>query len=591
MFYYNHRSLQTLIIKGDAIKFISKLRLYSLNNNSMDSSTEYGISESNKYRQHLTKGEYSPIGSTCKINLLLQRSFRYSYRKRCCKCCPTILCELLFPIILIALLALIRYGANVFVREMNENPKSVLRDLNRRSCAQNINSTTTLSNDLLKKCFKFPASYSGRRWISFESEIIFDKINLVFHPMTNETKELVKRAKKRLEQMNCNNMKVWSQNINDGNDSYLLQNQEGNTVIIDFGSITDLKNKHNIDYNIMVRKPYTIPKNDPIDMSFISFLHPTLITDRSDIMNNNKDQWSKLPAFTDVKIFIDSLLIGYQTNTNIEYELERTLMICTPFRRNLIFESGLSNLIKTFIDLIFLIPYCILLTRLIQEKNAKVKEILKVLGIEPILNNFAHAIRTLIIFCLLILLLCIVLKQQPNGYFLTVNFGILFLGYLILGLQFISLCIMIAQLFDKNDRAQLTITFIYVLSSNIYSYTIFWPTPIQYVLIFFSPHIAGYSLFQQAVLHDLAEKDISLFQSIYRYVPIYFPTLIVMIFSCIFYWLLSWYLEKVFPGEYGIPLGWNFLCKQDYWRSERFDHYTESLPNRNALFSRRNSTG
>ncbi|CAF4904339.1 unnamed protein product, partial [Rotaria sp. Silwood1] len=53
---------------GDAIKFTSKLRVYSLNNNSMDSSTEYGIPESNKYRQHLTKGEYSPIDSIHKIN-------------------------------------------------------------------------------------------------------------------------------------------------------------------------------------------------------------------------------------------------------------------------------------------------------------------------------------------------------------------------------------------------------------------------------------------------------------------------------------------------------------------------------------------
>ena len=34
-----------------------------------------------------------------------------------------------------------------------------------------------------------------------------------------------------------------------------------------------------------------------------------------------------------------------------------------------------------------------LLTSLIREKNAKVKEILKILGIEPILNHFAHAIR------------------------------------------------------------------------------------------------------------------------------------------------------------------------------------------------------
>ncbi|CAF2919380.1 unnamed protein product [Rotaria sp. Silwood2] len=173
------QSLQTLIIKADAIKFTYKLRVYSLNNNSMDSSTEYGIPESNKYRQHLTKGEYLPTGSNRKIKLLLQHSLRYSYRKRCCKCCPTILCELLFPIILIALLALIHYRANAFLKEMNVNSEPVLRGLNHRTCSQNINSTTTLSNDLLKKCFKFPSSYSGRGWISFESETIFNKINLV----------------------------------------------------------------------------------------------------------------------------------------------------------------------------------------------------------------------------------------------------------------------------------------------------------------------------------------------------------------------------------------------------------------------------
>jgi len=60
-------------------------------------------------------------------------------------------------------------------------------------------------------------------------------------------------------------------------------------------------------------------------------------------MNNNIDQGSKLPAFTDVKIFIDSLLIEYQTNTNIEYELERTPMIRTPFCRSLIW--GMMKLI------------------------------------------------------------------------------------------------------------------------------------------------------------------------------------------------------------------------------------------------------
>ena len=70
------------------------------------------------------------------------------------------------------------------------------------------------------------------------------------------------------------------------------------------------------------------------------------------------------------------------------------------------------TIILVFVDFIFLIPYVggqfgesgayvcasvfsylILLMSLIREKNAKVKEILKVLGIEPILNNFAQAMR------------------------------------------------------------------------------------------------------------------------------------------------------------------------------------------------------
>ncbi|CAF4356920.1 unnamed protein product, partial [Adineta steineri] len=156
-----------------------------------------------------------------------------------------------------------------------------------------------------------------------------------------------------------------------------------------------------------------------------------------------------------------------------------------------------------------------------------------------------------------------------SRYFHTVSPGFLFLGYLIYALQLISFCIMNAQLFDKTIRAVLGTFFIYVLSRFIYSYAIVWPTAIQYILIFISPYIAGRSIFQQAILHDLANTNVAFFQAIYRHVPIYFVTLFIMIVSCVFYWILSWYLEKVFPGEFGIPLDWNFLFKQDYWRSEK----------------------
>ncbi|CAF5186839.1 unnamed protein product, partial [Rotaria magnacalcarata] len=103
------------------------------------------------------------------------------------------------------------------------------------------------------------------------------------------------------------------------------------------------------------------------------------------------------------------------------------------------------------------------------------------------------------------------------------------------------------QLFDKNVRAILGTFFIYAISLAIHPYSIVWPTAIQYILIFFSPYIAAHSIFQQAMLHDLGKIDVALFHIIYRNVPIFFATLIIMICSSVFYWTLSWYLEKVFP--------------------------------------------
>ncbi|UJR08477.1 hypothetical protein I4U23_012744 [Adineta vaga] len=556
----------------------------------------YPMTDMSTNRQSLTKGEYAPIGSSRKLNLLLQRSLRYSYRQRCCGCCPTILCELLFPLILIGLLALTRYGTNALIREMNDNPGTVPRNFDRALCPQHSKDiNTSLSEDLFAKCFQFPPSYKGRQWEYVSSQIVSNKTNFIFRPITNDTNELVKLAQQRLLNMACGDTYVQSQDSNNGNDSYLLQNTTVNSIIIDFDSANTLRTERHLAYDITVRMPNVSVQNDPVDFSFISFLHPTYIADRANVTDSKKAEGSELPEFIDVKMFIDSLLMAYQTGKTVDLELERSPMRCTPFRRDFLFESGpiLVTLTLLFVDFVFFIPYLILLVSLIREKNAKVKEILKVLGIEPILNNIAQGIRTLIILCILSLLLCIIfkLKLKPDAYFNTVNFGILFIGYLIFGLQMISFCIMNAQIFDKNVRAVLANLFIYLVSIIVFPNILLWPTAIQYVLIFFSPYIAGHSLFQQAILHDLANKDVALFRTIYRFVPMYFPTLIVMIFSCLFYWCLSWYLEKVFPGEYGIPLDWNFLFKRDYWRSERTSDDIESISKPSTSTTRRHSVG
>ncbi|CAF1375172.1 unnamed protein product, partial [Rotaria sordida] len=542
-----------------------------------------------------------PVSSSRKLNLLLQRSVRYSYRQRCCKCCPTILCELLLPIIIILLLILNRYGINRLAEKQNTDG-NLPGSFSKHPCSQDINIPPTSSNDIFTNCFKFPPSYNGGRWGSHSHDDVSNKTNIVFEPNRTDINELVQRATTRLATMKCNNTNVWGQDPNDEMDMQLLQYKHINTVIVDFSATSDLRKERNLAYNIIVRAPNIILKNDPIDRSFISYKHPGYISDRSNTTDNNAIKGSELPEFTDVKMFVDSLLMEYQTNHQIQFELERNLMTCTPFRNDYLFtsESNFLTTIILMIDAVFIVPYLILLISLIREKNAKVKEILKVLGIEPILNNLAQGIRTMFILFILILLLSIVykLKLNPDAYFNTVNFGILFVGNIIYGLQLISFCIMNAQLFDTNVRAVIfTFVFYYVIY-YISSFTNSWPPGIQYILMFFCPYIAGHSLFQQAVLYDLANKDVAIFRTIYSYVPMYFPTLIVMLLSCVFYWALSWYLEKIFPGEYGIPLDWNFLFKRDYWRRETtkdqiytFDNHAATLSRPITPFTRTNSIG
>lgn len=95
--------------------------------------------------------------------------------------------------------------------------------------------------------------------------------------------------------------------------------------------------------------PTFLRKNDPIDFSFLSFLHPSTSIDSLSLLLSTDENASRLafiadrtkkgalPDFGDVKVFVDELLISSQSNRSIEYQLERTPFSCTPFRRDFIY--------------------------------------------------------------------------------------------------------------------------------------------------------------------------------------------------------------------------------------------------------------
>ena len=161
--------------------------------------------QSETMQQLFIKTEYESVRATRKLNLLLQRSVRYSYRQRCCGCCPTILCELLFPLLLIIVLLLGRYGINKLAEELDG---SKLLPENQRPCSQNLTIPTS-SKEIMATCFRFPPRYADRFFGPDPFPTVSNQTNIVFEPNRTDINDIVERAKTRLSAMQCTETFVW----------------------------------------------------------------------------------------------------------------------------------------------------------------------------------------------------------------------------------------------------------------------------------------------------------------------------------------------------------------------------------------------
>lgn len=225
-----------------------------------------------------------------KLALLLQRAFRYLYREKCCGYCPTILCELCFPLLLLFILLFVRYASNALTSDFAHNSTNTFSEFfNGRRCSQGLDKIARLST----RCFRNSPT------------------NPVFQPKNEQIVQLAKLAQKKLNESSCDGIRVWSEMPDGERQRELLHSF---TVIVDFSPAKNLKEERKLIYHILVRMPNVVVKNDLIDLSFLSYLHAGFIPDR------------ETNDFTDLKIFLDLLLILYQSNRSMDYQLKRRAM-------------------------------------------------------------------------------------------------------------------------------------------------------------------------------------------------------------------------------------------------------------------------
>ncbi len=51
----------------------------------------------------------------------------------------------------------------------------------------------------------------------------------------------------------------------------------------------------------------------------------------------------------------------------------------------------------------------------------------------------------------------------------------------------------------------------------------------------------------------------------------------MMLFDSFIYGLLAWYIETVWPGQYGVPKPWYFFLTKNYWIGSTGNSYGVSF--------------
>lgn len=242
-----------------------------------------------------------------------------------------------------------------------------------------------------------------------------------------------------------------------------------------------------------------------------------------------------------------------------------------------VFILAIQNQLPLLLVLSFTYTALNIVRAVVQEKERKLKEYMRMMG----LSNWLHWSAWFLMFFLFLsisiffvtVLFCV--KVSPNGAVLTYSDPTLvFVFLLVFAISTINFSFMISVFFSRANVAAAAGGFIYFLS--YLPYVFLWP---RYDLLSHAQKVSACLISNVAMAmgaqligmfegkgtgiqwHNLFEAvtvddDFSLAQ-----------VMGLLLLDALLYGLVAWYVEAVFPGEYGVPRPWYFFILSSYWCS------------------------
>ncbi|XP_075306746.1 phospholipid-transporting ATPase ABCA1 [Odontesthes bonariensis] len=234
------------------------------------------------------------------------------------------------------------------------------------------------------------------------------------------------------------------------------------------------------------------------------------------------------------------------------------------------FLRRLASSLPLYMTLAWIYSVAMIVKGIVAEKEARLKETVRIMGLKNSIYWLSWAVSSLLPLAVSAVLLTLILKY---GNILQYSDpSVVFVFLLVFCLATISQCFFISVFFSKANLAAACGGLIYFLLYLPHTLCYAWRDVMGFgakVAVSLLSCVAfGYgcenlSKYEEQGVgiqwHNIGTSP----EEGERYT--FILSIIMMLVDATLYWVFTWYIENVFPGQYGIPKPWYFPFTSSYW--------------------------
>ncbi|XP_048255576.1 phospholipid-transporting ATPase ABCA1-like isoform X2 [Haliotis rufescens] len=279
-------------------------------------------------------------------------------------------------------------------------------------------------------------------------------------------------------------------------------------------------------------------------------------------------------GFAFLQDMVDHALIRVQTGVEEEVGVYMQQFPYPCYVKNR-FTMTISRTMPMFMVLAWIYSVAMIVKGIVYEKERRLKEVMKMMGLGNGVHWLAWFINAFVMMIITVVMLVALLKG--GKVFEHSDPSVIFVFMLAFTIATIMQCFLISVFFSRANLAAVCGGFLYFLLYMPYTQVVQWEefisTSIKLVSCLSSSVAFGFGC---SYISRFEEQTTGLQWSNIADSPIpdddfNMARCILMMFAdALMYGIITWYIEAVFPGQYGIPRKWYFPIQKTYWCGQRY---------------------